>query len=170
MFAVSKENMGAAHGLTIALPLASTATHHHPPRRVSCSSSQISADPGWSNKSMAIPGARMEDVPPALPPPRYINDLDRGYDLAWNWENEDLMTGKSKLAPIKPGSSLLGGSRQSQLLPDDDEEIVDVRLGIKHSQSSLRAAATPSWSPFATDASTSSSSKGPPSSSGINQR
>lgn len=165
-----KEKMDAARGPTIALPIPNTTTNHHYRRRhLSRSSSQTSSDSGQPSSSMAIPGARIEDVPPALPPPRYNNDLDHGFDLAWNWQNEDLVAGKSKLAPIKPGSSLLGSLSRTQLSRDDDEDI-EVDSSVHHGQFSLRAAPSPSQSRFATAAAIPSLTRTPPSSSGINQR
>ncbi|KAK2793543.1 hypothetical protein FQN52_001129 [Onygenales sp. PD_12] len=60
---------------------------------------------------MAIPNANEPLAPPPLPPPRYIEDLANGHDSGWKWGNsfEDGEFGKTKLAPIKPSSSLLGG-------------------------------------------------------------
>lgn len=118
---------------------------------------------------MPIPGSRIEDVPPALPPPRYNHDLDQGFDIAWKWQNKDIMTGKSKLAPIKPGSSLLGNRMHPQLARDDEEDVA-VDLNIDHSFPPLRAARSPSGSQFATGTSIPSLMRSPPLSSGINQR
>lgn len=161
-----KEKMDIPRGPTIALPIPNTVTHIHPRRRpLSRSSSQSSSDSGRPSTSMAIPGARIDDIPPALPPPRYNNDLDHGLDLAWKWQNEHLVTGKSKLAPIKPGSSLLGTLSRPQLDRDDDkEQSEDVDSNI------LRAASSPSRSHLVTAASIPSLMRSPPLSSGINQR
>lgn len=162
-----KEKMDVPRGPTIALPIPNTVTHYHHRRRpLSRSSSQSSSDSGRPSTSMAIPGARIDDIPPALPPPRYNNDLDHGFDLAWAWQNEHLMTEKSKLAPIKPGSSLLGVLSRTQSARDDDnkEEDIDVDLN------TLRAASSPSRAHLVTAASIPSLIRSPPPSSGINQR
>lgn len=58
---------------------------------------------------MAIPGAPIDEPPPPLPPPRFNEELDRGIDVAWAWQNSEMYVDKSKLAPIKPSSSLYGG-------------------------------------------------------------
>jgi len=63
---------------------------------------------------MAIPGARFDDAPPPLPPPKYNEELAQGIDVAWSWGNRDPFSGRSKLAPIKPGSSLYGGYLHSR--------------------------------------------------------
>jgi hypothetical protein len=63
---------------------------------------------------MAIPGAPIDEPPPPLPPPRYNEELDRGIDVAWSWQNTESYGGKSKLAPIKPSSSLYGGYMQAR--------------------------------------------------------
>lgn len=157
--------MDIPRGPTIALPFSITDTHAATRRHSSRSSSQGSPESSGPRRSMAIPGARVDDVPPALPPPRYNHDLDHGFDLAWKWQNEDLMTGESKLAPIKPGSSLLGTLSRPQLARDDDtEEDEDVDLN------TLRAASSPSRSHLVTATSIPSLMRSPPSSSGINQR
>lgn len=118
---------------------------------------------------MAIPGARIEHVPPALPPPRYNSDLDQGIDLAWKWQNEHLMSGQSKLAPIKPGSSLLGKPSLPQPVRDDSPDIfVDSSIG--HSQTSVRAVTSPSRSHSAVATSGSNSAGISLLSSGINQK
>jgi hypothetical protein len=57
---------------------------------------------------MAIPRARDVDVPPPLPPPRYIGEqLSSGQDPGWQWGN----TVDTGFGGVKPGSSLLGGAR-----------------------------------------------------------
>lgn len=69
--------------------------------------------PFYPNPSgaMAIPRAR-EEVPPPLPPPRYIGDalLNDGQDAGWQWGNPTAGFGGNRLAAVKPGSSLLGGA------------------------------------------------------------
>ncbi|KAF2013798.1 hypothetical protein BU24DRAFT_349564 [Aaosphaeria arxii CBS 175.79] len=61
-----------------------------------------------SSAAMAIPRAR-EEVPPPLPPPRYIDDLNEGQDPGWKWGNRNNSSiGGS--ASVKDGSSLRGGA------------------------------------------------------------
>ena len=74
------------------------------------------------SRSMAIPGTTVNHIPPPLPPVRYNVDLERGIDIAWILQNESLLRDKSRLAPIKPGSSLFGqySHPQSARLTDDD--------------------------------------------------
>lgn len=164
-----KEKMDAARGPTIALPTPSTTTqHYYSQRHLSRSSSRESSEVDLPTTGMAIPGARRDHVPPALPPPRYNNNLDHGVDLAWQWQNEHLMAGRTKLAPIKPGSSLLGIPARTQLIRDDDQG-VGVDSSIDHSQSSVRAVASPSRSRVTTAASIPSLVATSPPASGINQ-
>lgn len=65
---------------------------------------------------MVIPGARFDDAPPPLPPPRYNEELAQGIDVAWSWGNSDPFHHKRRLAPIKPSSSLYGGYLDSKTL------------------------------------------------------
>ncbi|KAJ9651942.1 hypothetical protein H2198_008805 [Neophaeococcomyces mojaviensis] len=118
---------------------------------------------------MAIPGARVDDVPPALPPPRHNPELDKGVDLAWKWQNEDLPLTRRTLAPIKPQSSLWGSTSQAQLIMDEDEDVeMDMELDSSHHAQPI--ARPPSQSQFATGTSIPTLTRRPPSSSGINQR
>jgi hypothetical protein len=58
---------------------------------------------------MPIPNARQE-VPPPLPPPRYLSDLTPGgEDLAWEYANSPTSFDRKSYASINPSSSLLGG-------------------------------------------------------------
>jgi hypothetical protein len=63
--------------------------------------------------AMAIPRAR-DEIPPPLPPPRHIENLRAGQDPGWQWghANSPRDTGFSgnRLATVRPGSSLYGGS------------------------------------------------------------
>lgn len=62
---------------------------------------------------MAIPRARDDDVPPPLPPPRYIGEqLSEGpsQDVGWQWGN----THNTGFGSVKPGSSLFGRASISQ--------------------------------------------------------
>lgn len=78
--------------------------------------------PSYSPPSgaMAIPRARQE-VPPPLPPPRYIGDelRESGVDPGWTWGNTtncstDTGFKGNRHAAIKPGSSLLSGAARAQ--------------------------------------------------------
>ncbi|KAL5435284.1 hypothetical protein PMIN06_011137 [Paraphaeosphaeria minitans] len=69
---------------------------------------------------MAIPRARQQ-VPPPLPPPRYIGEelRESGVDPGWTWGNStnystDTGFKGNRCAPIKPGSSLLSGAAGAQ--------------------------------------------------------
>lgn len=84
------------------------------PRSTSRSNSQTSDDSVRPREAMVIPGSLFEDVPPPLPPPRYIDDLAQGVDLAWKWANSDSFDHQRRLAPIKPGSSLHGSYMESR--------------------------------------------------------
>ncbi|EXJ63531.1 uncharacterized protein A1O5_11292 [Cladophialophora psammophila CBS 110553] len=84
------------------------------PRFTSRSNSQNSEDSLRPREAMVIPGARFNDVPPPLPPPRYNNDLAQGVDIAWKWANGEPFDTQRQLAPIKPGSSLYGGYLDSK--------------------------------------------------------
>ncbi|KAF9693656.1 hypothetical protein EKO04_008302 [Ascochyta lentis] len=69
--------------------------------------------------AMAIPSAR-DEVPPPLPPPRHIEDLRAGHsDPGWQWGNtanpKQNGFGGNRLATVRPGSSLYGGSGSAQV-------------------------------------------------------
>ena len=103
-----------------------------PDRRLntSRSSSYTSITSIHSRDPMAIPGAQIDEPPPPLPPPRYNEELDRGIDVAWSWQNSEQFGTKSKLAPIKPSSSLYGGYLQARSdtrrLSEDHNDDMDV--------------------------------------------
>lgn len=63
--------------------------------------------------SIPIPMAAKQDVPPPLPPPRYISGLAAGQDLGWRWSNSrrdvDLDT------PYPPSAK--SGSSMTSVLP-----------------------------------------------------
>lgn len=68
---------------------------------------------------MPIPRVR-EEVPPPLPPPRYIGeDLGEGQDPGWQWGHQnsriDNNFGGNRQAAVKPGSSLFGGASAGQM-------------------------------------------------------
>jgi len=59
---------------------------------------------------MSIISATGATPPPPLPPPRYIEGITEGSDPGWEFENRANAEGeRSNSAPIKAGSSLLGG-------------------------------------------------------------
>lgn len=91
-------------------------SHHdrHPP--TSRSSSHTSIPSRKSPGPMTIPNTREEIAPPPLPPPKYIEELTYGNDPGWQWGNTTHAGfGKSTLAPIKAGSSLMGSyTRESR--------------------------------------------------------
>ena len=74
--------------------------------------------PSTSPGPMSIPNAR-DPVPPPLPPPRHIADIEdggsSGPDIAWQWSNfqEGSGWGGSVLS-VASGSSLYGGSFASR--------------------------------------------------------
>lgn len=147
--------MDLPHGSLIALPPPTSESRW---RCLSRSSSQIFSDFGRTRSTMAIPGAQMDGVPPVLRPPRYVDDLNNGVDVAWNYQNEE--RGHRRLAPIKGGSSLLG---RAQLRRDQDEDI-DMDMDTDH------AAQSPLLLHVATGTSLPSLVRRPPSSPGTNQK
>lgn len=77
---------------------------------------------------MLVPGARFDDAPPPLPPPRYNEELAQGVDVAWSWANSDPFHSVRRLAPIKPGSSLNGGYLESRRISGRSREVDDMDL------------------------------------------
>ncbi|KAJ6031211.1 hypothetical protein N7540_001943 [Penicillium herquei] len=65
----------------------------------------------------------MHTVPPPLPPPPRIRDLENGYDAGWHHGNADRST--TSLPPINPNSSLFGGHRRTESAPRSDPMVVD---------------------------------------------
>lgn len=59
---------------------------------------------------MSVPHVH-DSAPPPLPPPRWVEDYAEGTDPGWDFENraEATSTTGHNSAPIKLGSSLLGG-------------------------------------------------------------
>lgn len=161
--------MEYSRGPSIALPCTNTESHHVQWCSLSQPNCQTSSESRQTQPGMAIPGARVDDVPPALPPPRHNPELDKGVDLAWKWQNEDLPLTRRTLAPIKPQSSLWGSTSQAQLIMDEDEDVeMDMELDSSHHAQPI--ARPPSQSQFATGTSIPTLTRRPPSSSGINQR
>lgn len=101
------------------------------PRSTSRSTSQTSEDSVHPRGAMTIPGARFDDAPPPLPPPRFNEELAHGIDVAWSWGNSNpFHYNKKQLAPIQPGSSLYGSYRESprpslSLRASDDMDLDD---------------------------------------------
>ena len=52
------------------------------------STSRSAAMPFSRAPALAIPGARFDQAPPPLPPPRYIDELAAGSDPGWAWGND----------------------------------------------------------------------------------
>lgn len=94
-----------------------------------------------SHGPMAIRNAREELAPPALPPPRFIEDLANGQDVGWEWGNspENGGSGKSTLAPIKQSSSLYGSYRGTPDSPHRDKRMTADDLERRHSGSAGRS-------------------------------
>lgn len=117
------QEMDIPRGPSVALALPYPESHF--PRRlvVSRPGSQTSSDSVRPREAMAIPGARLNDAPPPLPPQPYNEDLANGIDLAWRWQNSDHLRGTRMLAPIKPGSSLLGGRTHAPVVEDDAQDM-----------------------------------------------
>ncbi|THC99834.1 hypothetical protein EYZ11_000646 [Aspergillus tanneri] len=64
-------------------------------------------------------------APPPLPPPPRISDLENGYDAGWLHANPRNLPGAAKLAPISPSSSLFGGHRRPEPVPQSDQMAID---------------------------------------------
>ena len=108
--------------------LVSNSNYHHPRSSFKPPSHNTRAEAVSSSGAMAIRGLNDNTVPPPLPPPRYIADLEHGHDQGWKYGNrpEEGEPGKNTLPPIKPNSSLLGGhirpafGRRNERLSVDD--------------------------------------------------
>ncbi|RAQ49926.1 C2H2 finger domain protein [Aspergillus flavus] len=73
---------------------------------------------------MPIPASSMNTfAPPPLPPPPRIRDLEDGYDAGWVHANSKGPS--AKLAPINPSSSLFGGHRRLEAVPQSDRMALD---------------------------------------------
>ncbi|KAK5096677.1 hypothetical protein LTS08_007550 [Lithohypha guttulata] len=83
---------------------------------------------------MPIPGSHPEDVPPPLPPPRYNNDLDQGFDLAWECQNEDISGENAILPRLKLGSTLLTGQSHPHVGKEDEDIEMDLDDGYTSSR------------------------------------
>jgi len=120
----------SGHVPLVAMPIPSRNSQHPMRRTTSRSNSQKSSDSDRPQEPLSIPGARLDEAPPPLPPPRFNEDLANGIDTAWGWGNIDHFNGQSKLAPIKPGSSMFGGYLSSKKgstgIGDKDDMEVDI--------------------------------------------
>jgi len=159
--------MERSRGPPVALPTTSTESQCATRLSTFQSHSQSSCLPIPTISGMAIPGTRVNDIPPALPPPRYNNDLEIGFDLAWKWQNEHFPFMRRTLAPIKPDSSLWGGIPHAQRTMDDDEDVE-----MMDHDSSLHAQPIPRLQPQSQliTGTLPTLIRRPPSSTGINQR
>ncbi|OKL58993.1 hypothetical protein UA08_05690 [Talaromyces atroroseus] len=81
---------------------------------------------------MRIPNKTVEAfAPPPLPPPQRINDLENGHDVGWLHANGMGRPDITKLAPINPGSSLLGGHRPPEPIPRIERMSLDDHVKIE---------------------------------------
>ena len=81
------------------------------PQRYASPPSSSSFQPDLASP-MPIPNVQ-DAVPPPLPPPTHIPDITSGQDSGWQWGNDPASTDFGRSAPVKPGSSLLGGGLKS---------------------------------------------------------
>ncbi|KAJ5484994.1 hypothetical protein N7539_004982 [Penicillium diatomitis] len=65
----------------------------------------------------------MHTVPPPLPPPTHIRELETGYDAGWRYANSSRAT--THLPPLNSNSSLLGGHRRADVIPHSDSMDID---------------------------------------------
>lgn len=122
---------------------------------------------------MVIPGARFDDAPPPLPPPRYNEELAHGIDIAWSWGNTDPFHPKRRLAPIKPGSSLYGGyleSRSSNFAVARDADDMDLDDDYPRRGSNVSTVRSPSQAEIRQGAPVPTFTRKPPSPTLANQR
>jgi hypothetical protein len=94
------------------------------PQRYASPPSSSSFQPDLASP-MPIPNAQ-DAVPPALPPPTHIADMTSGQDPGWQWGNDPASTDFGRSAPVKPGSSLLGGGLKS---PPHAKELDHIQNG-----------------------------------------
>lgn len=86
--------------------------HHTSQARGSRSPAFYAALPDRVRTSpMSITSNTGATPPPPLPPPRFIEGINEGSDPGWEYENRE--RDRNNAAPIKPGSSLLGGHKLS---------------------------------------------------------
>jgi len=101
--------------------------YHHSRPSFKSPSHNICAEAVSSSGAMAIRSVNDNSVPPPLPPPRHIADLEHGHDQGWKWGNrsEEGELGQNILAPIKPNSSLHGGHIRPEFGRRDEKFSVD---------------------------------------------
>lgn len=116
---------------TMRIPSRSSLDPRRPTASRTASTTSSLSNSSHTREPVPIPGTPIDEPPPPLPPPRCIEELDRGIDTAWSWSNSHLSGGfKKELAPIKPGSSLYGGymhphSDTRRSSDSDDMEVDD---------------------------------------------
>lgn len=111
---VEDEKLDIHGSRAVAIPVSSSDVRVASRRSSSRSSSHSSSNSTLPRRPMSIPTRQVEDAPPPLPPPRFIQDLEDGHDIVQERENTQSKSGD--LPPIREGSSLLGGfSRPSKL-------------------------------------------------------
>ena len=142
------------------------------PRSTSRSNSQTSDNSLRPREAMVIPGARFDDAPPPLPPPRYNEELAQGVDVAWSWGNSDPFSTKKRLAPINPGSSLYGGYPDSRrgLGRSRDIEDMDLDNDYPRRSSNVSTVRSPSQTEIRTGGHVPTLIRNPPSPTTANQR
>jgi hypothetical protein len=95
-------------------------------RNSSRSSSYNSASsPSTTSGPMPIRNAR-DPIPPPLPPPRHLEDIGNGPDIAWQWGNShEESSWERTISSVAPGSSLYGRNfANKESMMDDRPEFV----------------------------------------------
>lgn len=132
----------------------SNSTYDRCPPSFKSPSHNICAQTASSTGAMAIPSVNDNFVPPPLPPPRHIADLDYGHDQGWKWENQlrRRELGQNVLPPIKPNSSLRGGHIRPEFERRNERFSIDEggngRSGMSPTKFSLEGkikTETPQW-------------------------
>lgn len=81
-----------------------------------------------------IPNTNQVDVPPPLPPPRFLDDIAAGGDPGWQWGNNSSSGGFGKSGgSVSPGSSLHGNWDQRMGNDGNSERPGYTRQGSSHS-------------------------------------
>lgn len=75
---------------------------------------------------MAVPSKQIPgSAPPPLPPPTRITDLENGHDTGWFHANSNARLANTKLPPINPSSSLVGGHYRPEPVDQPDPMVID---------------------------------------------